>query len=80
LEKKKEPRIIDVSGKDSIECPSCGLVSKIPPRTISMEELKHMQDNQNFMEELHKNTAQNQGIISLGRKKTPHFHRFLKHC
>jgi uncharacterized C2H2 Zn-finger protein len=38
----EEPVIIDVSGKDSIKCPKCGLPLKIPQRTIGIRKLEQM--------------------------------------
>lgn len=42
--------IIDVTGKKSIECPTCGYTLNIPPRTMSMEKLEHMQHVKNWRE------------------------------
>jgi len=37
-------RIIDIIGKKVFECPYCGFEIKVPPRNLSMEKLRHMQD------------------------------------
>ena len=37
-------KIIDVTGKKSVNCPKCGFKIEIPPRTISMEKLGRMKD------------------------------------
>jgi predicted RNA-binding Zn-ribbon protein involved in translation (DUF1610 family) len=41
---KEKVKIVDISGKKSIDCPFCGFTLYFPPRTISMEKLEHMQD------------------------------------
>lgn len=48
--KKQDFYIVTVSDKNTVQCPNCGLVAKLPPRTISREKLKHMQDVQRFVE------------------------------
>ena len=62
---KKDIKIIDVTGKDSIECPDCGLVSKIPSRTVSMEELKHFQENERFMKWQRDHDVKSQGFANV---------------
>ena len=53
----EEPAIIDVTGKDSVKCPKCGLPMRIPVRTISMKRLESIQEEKEF--------AQNE-LVKLG--------------
>ena len=52
----KEIRIIDITDKKELLCPNCGFVIDIPPRTMSMEKLRHMQDVNRFAEWKKKHT------------------------
>jgi hypothetical protein len=45
-----ELKIVDVTGKKSIECPNCGFTIDIPPRTVSIEKLRHMHAVKRFAE------------------------------
>ena len=47
-------KIIDVTGKQSVNCPKCGFTIAISPRTISMEKLGHMNDVKKVSELLKK--------------------------
>ena len=42
-EMSKEIRIIDITDKKELLCPNCGFLIDIPPRTMSMNKLRHMQ-------------------------------------
>lgn len=44
MNSEKKIKIIDVTGKKSITCPKCGFINDVPPRTISMKKLRHIQD------------------------------------
>jgi len=50
-------KIIDITGKKSINCPECGFTIEIPPRKISMEKLGHMKDVKKVSELLIKTGA-----------------------
>ena len=43
-------RIIDITDKKSLECPNCGFTIDIPPRTVSVEKLRRMQEVKSFAE------------------------------
>jgi DNA-directed RNA polymerase subunit RPC12/RpoP len=45
-----ELKIVDITNKRSLECPHCGFVIDIPPRTITMEKLRHMQEVKRYAE------------------------------
>ena len=36
--------VVNVTGKKTIKCPSCGETLKVPPRTFGRRELKNLQD------------------------------------
>jgi DNA-directed RNA polymerase subunit RPC12/RpoP len=56
VNEKGSLEIIDISGKKEIECPHCGFLLKIQPRTISMEKLRHMEDVKQIVEWKKKHT------------------------
>ena len=61
MNKKESFKIVDITGKKKIKCPRCGLESNIPPRTLSKETLKHMQEVKDFVE-WSKRATQGQGM------------------
>lgn len=50
-------KIIDITGKKSVNCPQCGFTINLPPREISMEKLRHMEDVKKISELLKKTRA-----------------------
>jgi hypothetical protein len=58
----KEMQIIDVTDKKSIKCDGCGLIIPVPPRTISIEKMKHMQEVKRFAEWEEQKVKVNMGI------------------
>ena len=43
-------KIVDITDKNQIECPKCGYIAKIPPRTLDLKELKRLQAVKKFAE------------------------------
>jgi DNA-directed RNA polymerase subunit RPC12/RpoP len=37
-------KIIDITGKKTVNCTECGFTIQVPPRELSMEKLRHMRD------------------------------------
>lgn len=50
-------KIIDVTGKKSVNCPECGFAIDVPLREISMEKLRHIRDVKKVSELLKKTKA-----------------------
>lgn len=55
------PIIIDVTGKDRVKCPKCGLPIKVPARTISLRHLEVVQEQK----QLAQNELVNMGLFPL---------------
>ena len=61
----KNIKIVDITNKKELVCPNCGFVIHIPPRTMSMEKLKHMQGVQWFAEWQKKHIPQTHGLSNV---------------
>jgi len=72
LKDKKPIEIVDIRGKDSLKCPNCGLTTEIPPRTVSMESLRHMQVNQWFMRWEKEHGVKSQSLGNVRMTICPH--------
>ena len=54
---KPNIEIVDITGKKSLNCTNCNFLIDIPPREISMEKLRHMQEGKVFAEWHKKNVG-----------------------
>jgi hypothetical protein len=63
MEKNRyEIQTIDATGLKEITCPHCGYTNKLPPRTLSLEKLRKMQDTKKIHESIRK-----EGLIVGGK-------------
>lgn len=56
--------LVDTTDKNSFNCPGCGFLFKVIPRTINMEKLRHMQVVEKFSEWRTKHMKRGDGYAS----------------
>ena len=64
-------KIVDITDKEKLECPNCGFVIDVPPRTMSMDKLRHMQAVKWFAEWQKKHVPQAHGLSNVRMLKCP---------